>query len=395
MDVVLAYSGGLDTSAAIVWLKKVRAASKIIAVLVDVGQDENLDALEIRARRLGADIVERVDVQKELCEHGIAPMLRVGATYEKKYLLGTAVSRPFIADAMVKAAAKYKAQYICHGATGKGNDYLRFETRIFSQNPALKIISPWREWQLGGRDEALAFLQESGVVFEMSQFDYSIDANLWHTSFEGGSLEELSNPIPLELLSRMSQAAEVKVTLDWKNGLPTALNGKEMSLQEIILQLNASLENSGFGWLDLVETRTNGLKSRGIYHTPAGSLLYAARDALTSCFFPGPTLAWIEDNAVLYGKLLYEGLAHHPLVKAIDASMTSLFQGTSGEVTLMVKGAQLIVCSRQAFPNHFVPSLGGFGNMQAWDPSVSQALVHLHQLKWNALPFQYQAGGSK
>ena len=387
MKVVLAYSGGLDTSAAILWLKKIKKVQHVSAVLVDVGQDEDLQKNAKNAEKLGADVVRIVDARAPLCQQGIVPMLKAGATYEGTYLLGTAIARPFIADALVDVALEVGATHVCHGATGKGNDYLRFEQRILSRKPDLQILSPWREWQFGGREEAVQFIEEAGLKFETKGFTYSMDANMWHTSYEGGDLENLQLAPPDELISRMNKTGFAKVTVDWKDGAPIAINGQQGPLEVLLPQLNSLISETGFGWLDMVETRANGLKSRGIYHTPGGAALYAARQALLPCYFAGPTLGWIQDNATTYAKMIYEGQWEHPLLLALNAAYDQLFKGTSGKVTLAIQGAQAAVCSREATPNRFSVALGGFGNMREWNAQVSESLVHIQQLKWHSLPY--------
>jgi argininosuccinate synthase len=397
MKVVIAYSGGLDTSAAIVWLKKVKKAQQIDAVLVDVGQKEDLEALSRKALQLGANSVSVVDSKKSLCEKGIAPLLQATAKYENQYLLGTAVARPFIAEAIMKVAQEKNADSVCHGATGKGNDYLRFEQRMLAINPHIQIISPWREWQLGGREEAICFLKESEFSFSTlsdNSFNYSQDANLWHTSYEGGTLENLESPPPIELQNRMLQKGSANVKLDWKNGIPIKLNNEELPLQVLIEKLNSELEQTGYGWLDLIETRTNGIKSRGIYHTPAGTLLYAAQASLISCYFSGPVIQWIQENSSIYAKLIYEGHWNHPLLIALNQSLESLYQGTEGSIQFSIMGAQAIIQRRWANPNKFSSQLSSFETMKIWNNQLSESLVHIQQLKWNSHPFSMPGGSS-
>ncbi|CAM2069536.1 argininosuccinate synthase [Sulfidibacter corallicola] len=386
MKVILAYSGGLDTSASVIWLKRVKKFDQVVAVLVDVGQRDDFDALRERALMLGADDVVVVDQKSAMCEQGIAPMLKVGATYEGSYLLGTAIARPFIADAMVEAALETGAGAICHGATGKGNDYLRFEQRIKVLAPGIQIISPWREWACGDREQALALIADTGVSIPAKSFDYSIDANLWHTSYEGGSLEDLSQAPPPFFREEMHKEGVAEVQLVWEKGLPVALNGRDMPLAEMIPALNELLAPTAYGWLDLLETRTNGLKSRGIYHTPAGTLLYEARTALSQCWLAKPSLDFLEGMGQTYGKFLYEGIWQHPVQHAIEAATDALFAETQGTIDLVVKGAKAQVLARTANPNCFASELGGFGHMDSWNAAYSEALVFFQHLKYHSLP---------
>lgn len=389
MKVVLAYSGGLDTSAALPWLKQVRGATRVIAVLVNVGQEDDFPMLEERAYRLGADQVHIVDKRAAMAEQGIAPMLKLGAVYEQDYLLGTAIARPFIADALVEVALESGAGAICHGATGKGNDYLRFEQRVKILAPGLTIISPWREWACNGREEAQTMVAASGVSIPTKSFDYSIDANLWHTSYEGGTLEDLSQPPAPFFIDKMSQEGEAEVTLTWQQGLPTTLNGQAMPLDHMITELNHLLAPTALGWLDLLETRTNGLKSRGIYHTPAGTLLYRARTALNQCWFAKPTLDYVQRMGTEYGRMLYQGLWQHPIQKSMHAAIDALYAETEGTISLRVKGAAVHILTRQATPNLFADQLGGFGHMNQWNTSYSEALVFFQHLQNYSVPAEF------
>ncbi|MCB1042872.1 MAG: argininosuccinate synthase [Acidobacteria bacterium] len=392
MHVVLAYSGGLDTSTAIPWLKEVKQAEKVTAVLVNVGQNEDLEAASSRAYALGADSVHIVDKIQAMVQDGIAPMLKAGAVYEGSYLLGTAIARPFIADALVEIALQVGAQAICHGATGKGNDYLRFEQRIRHQAPGLAIIAPWREWDLKDRDSALAMLSKTGVDLPTKSFAYSVDANLWHTSYEGGPLEDLTHPVPDEIGSRMLSPGIAHIHIGFKDGLPCSLNGQSMALSEIIQQLNQELATTGYGWEDLVETRTNGLKSRGIYYTPAGTLLYAARTALAQVWFPKPTLDYLDQQSNIYGKMVYEGAWDHPMRAAMDAAIDQIFAGTEGEIHMVIKGAQMLIQKRTCNPSLFDTAMSGFGHMDVWDDSFSDALVFLQRMKYHSKPYPVLLG---
>lgn len=387
MHVVLAYSGGLDTSTAIPWLKQTKGAEKVTAVLVDVGQNEDLQGACKRGLALGADAVRIVSKVDEMVEKGVVPMLKVGAVYDGSYLLGTAIARPFIAEALVEVALEVGATAICHGATGKGNDYLRFEQHIRATAPGLDIIAPWREWDLNDRAAAVALLEESGYPVPAKTFTYSMDANLWHCSYEGGPLEDLSGPVPSEIAERMLAGGMAQVEISFKDGVPSALNGQAMNLTQIIQTLNALLDDTGYGWIDLVETRTNGLKSRGIYHTPAGTLLYAARDAVNRLMFPKPTLDYLDEQAVAYGKMIYEGAWDHPLRSAIDHAVDAIYAGTQATVQLAVGGGRVLVQKRVASPNLFDAQLGGFGHMDAWDDSFSDSLVYLQRMKYHSKPY--------
>lgn len=380
MRVVLAYSGGLDTSAAIVWLKTVKKVW-VHAVLVDVGQEENLADLQDRAYALGADAVSVVDRRKAMVEQGVFPLLMLGARYEQDYLLGTAIARPFIADALVEAALESGAGAICHGATGKGNDYLRFEQRIKILAPGMAIISPWREWSFEGRDEACELVRQAGVSLPAKAFDYSIDANLMHRSYEGGVLENLQQPLPEFFQEAMTRPGQVDLEIGFSGGLPCSLNGEEQEGLPLMQKLNAWVSQTAFGWLDLLETRTNGLKSRGIYHTPAGSVLHLARTALNRCWFPKPVLDALDEMGRKVGVLVYQGVWQHPLQMAYQTAARELYAETKGSISLRVCGAQALIQSRAASPNLFKQALGGFGHMSQWPSQFSEALVFFQHLQ--------------
>lgn len=388
MRIAVAYSGGLDTSAALAWLKKERKPEALVAVLVDVGQGEDLAALAERAMALGASETIVTDMREPFVERGVFPALRAGAVYENGYLLGTALARPYIARALVEAMTTRSCTHACHGATARGNDYLRLETAIRTALPHAGILSPWREWNYEGREDLLALLAETGVIFEHGGFTYSVDANLWHTSYEGGALEDLRAPLPAALLDAMEgDGRAVEVEISFEAGIPVALDGIRLSPAALVTALNAKLATSGYGWLDIVETRTNGLKSRGVYHTPGGTLLHHARSTLDACAFAGPTLAWMKRGSEDYGRLVYEGHADHPLVRALDAAFASLYEDTRGTVALRVQNGRAHVLWREAKPNRFRAWLGGFGHMGGWNAQWGEALVPLQRLRWHALPF--------
>lgn len=392
MRIAVAYSGGLDTSAALAWLKKERRPEALVAVLVDVGQGEDLDALAARAKALGATETIVADKREAFAAQGVFPALRAGATYENGYLLGTALARPFIAQALIEAMLAHGCTHACHGATSRGNDYLRLETAIRTHFPQAAILSPWREWGFQGREDLLALLAETGVIFEHGGFSYSVDANLWHTSYEGGALEDLRCPLPLSLQEAMSgDGQSVEVEIGFEEGFPVTLDGAILAPAALVSALNAKLATSGYGWIDIVETRTNGLKSRGVYHTPGGTLLHHARSALDACSFAGPTLAWMKRCSEDYGRLVYEGHTDHPLVRALDASFASLYEGTRGTVALRVHNGRAHVLWREAKPNRFRAWLGGFGRMGEWNAQWGEALVPLQRLRWHALPFSESA----
>ena len=385
MKVVLAFSGGLDTCATIPWLKNKPEVDEVIAVLVDVGQEEDFKEIEKKALILGADKVEIYNQVHKMADQGLKALVLSQAVYDNTYLLGTAIARPFIADALIDCVEKYDAQAICHGATGKGNDYLRLEQRILAKLPQIKIISPWREWECTGRQDLIEMLKEKGLHFPDETPPYSMDANLWHISYEGGSLEDL-NTLPAFFNKMMQLKGSTEITLDFVAGVPKVLNGQPMPLAKLISTLNTLLYPTSYGWKDIIETRTNGLKSRGIYHTPAGSLLYFAQEKLSQCYFPQPVLQQIKQWSDQLGTMIYHGIWDHPLQQAIVGALEQLYKPTTGSISITISGASAIINERQASPNLFDPEWGGFDSMDSWNSEWSNALIVFQNFKYTGLP---------
>lgn len=393
MSVVISYSGGLDTKACLHWLKNERKVEHITCVLVDVGQQDDFPALAASARELGASAVVIKDMKSSLVRDDIYPMLRAGAKYEHRYLLGTAIARPIISRALAEEAMAAGAKSILHGATEKGNDYLRIEKYLKRSCPEIQVSSIWNAWEFQNREDLRALLAKANLKSEKkNNHTYSIDANVWHTSYEGGELEDLSQPVPEVLASAMLQNGEVSVSVGFENGLPVSLNGVALEPLALLTQLNALIESTGYGWMDIVESRSNGIKSRGIYHTPGGSVLYRAKEALDECLFPHDTLNWLAEISEAYGTLTYVGEHDHPMRKVYDAALTELYSGTQGEITLRIVGSQAMVMGRKANPMLFKPSLGGFARSQEWTSAHQAALVDIHQFKYHSRSFRPQKG---
>jgi argininosuccinate synthase len=281
----------------------------------------------------------------------------------------------------VEAALETGAGAVCHGATGKGNDYLRFEQRIKILAPGMAIISPWREWSFEGRDDANELVRTAGVSLPTKAFDYSIDANLMHRSYEGGVLEDLQQPLPEFFQEAMTRPGQLDLEIGFAGGLPCSVNGENLDPLALMQVLNAAVSQTGYGWLDLVETRTNGLKSRGIYHTPAGSVLHLVRTTLNRCWFPKPVLEALDEMGRKVGVLVYQGIWQHPLQMAYQAAAGELYGETKGSVSVRLNGAQALIQSRVASPNLFQQALGGFGNMSQWPSQFSEALVFFQHLQ--------------
>jgi argininosuccinate synthase len=338
--IVLAYSGGLDTTVIIPWLKENRDC-EIIAVCVDVGQEADWDTIKQRALDVGAKSCVVVDVKKEYVEGYVWPALKADALYEDKYLLGTSTARPLIAKVLVDAARKEKAQAIAHGATGKGNDQVRFDLGIMAFAPDLEIIAPWRTWRIKSREDEIRYLQRRKLPVPMKKKEsYSRDDNLWHISHEGLELEDLSNAPNLNRMLKMTVPPEKApnkpeyVEIDFERGIPTAVNGKVMDGVTLIKTLNKTGGAHGVGITDLVENRVVGMKSRGVYETPGGSILYYAHQELEHICLDRQTFAFKQQVSQKLGELIYGGLWFTPLREALSAFVDVTQQTVTGRVRL-------------------------------------------------------------
>lgn len=318
--VVLAYSGGLDTSIIIPWLKETYGY-EVIAVAVDVGQGEELEPLEEKAIKSGASKIYILDKKKEFVEEYIWPTLKAGAVYEGKYLLGTSFARPLIAKCLVEVAAQEGATAVAHGATGKGNDQVRFELGVKALNPQLKVIAPWRIWNIRSREEAMDYAAARGIPVPVTKDrPYSMDRNLWHLSHEGGDLEDPWNAPgdDLYLIITPPEQAPDKptyVTIDFEKGIPVAVDGEKLDAVALVEKLNDLAAANGVGIVDIVENRLVGMKSRGVYETPGGTILYTAHRELEYLTLDRMTMHFKEMVAAKYAELVYDGNWFSPLKK--------------------------------------------------------------------------------
>lgn len=345
--VVLAYSGGLDTSCIIPWLKE-NYGCEVIAVAVDVGQGAELDGLEEKAIKSGASKLYIEDVRKEFIEEYIWPTLKAGAVYENKYLLGTSFARPIIAKRMVEIAHKEGADAIAHGATGKGNDQVRFELTIKAFDPDIKIIAPWRLWDLKSREEEVDYATARGIKVPVTkEHNYSMDKNIWHLSHEGSDLEDPWNEPKEEMLmiskapSKAADKAEY-VEIEYVKGIPTKVNGKELGAIEMIETLNEIGAKHGIGIVDLVENRLVGMKSRGVYENPGGAILYAGIGAIESITLDRPTLHFKQHVALKFAELVYDGKWFTPLRKGLSAFVDDVAKIVTGTVKLKLYKGNII-----------------------------------------------------
>ena len=348
--VVLAYSGGLDTSIIIPWLKENYNNCEVVAVSGDVGQGTELDGLEEKAKATGASKLYVLDLKKDFVENYIFPTLKFGAKYED-YLLGTSFARPCIAKALADIAIKEGADAICHGCTGKGTDQVRFELTLKALCPDMAIIAPWREWDIKSRDEVIDYAEAHHIPLKINrETNYSKDKNLWHLSHEGLDLESPANepqynkPGFLELGISPEQAPDVPtyVTIHFEKGIPTAVDGKEMGAVELVEYLNKLGGENGIGLLDIVENRLVGMKSRGVYETPGGTILYKAHEVLETLTLDKLTAHKKRELAITFGELVYDGQWFSPLRKALSAFVTSTQENVTGKVRLELYKGNMI-----------------------------------------------------
>ena len=343
--VVLAYSGGLDTSIIIPWLKENYDGCEVIAVSGDVGQGTELDGLEEKAKKTGASKLYVLDLKKDFVENYIFPTMQAGAVYEDKYLLGTSFARPVIAKAIVDIAKKEGADAICHGCTGKGNDQVRFELTIKAFAPEMTIIAPWRIWNIKSREEEIEYAEAHNIPLKINrETNYSKDKNLWHLSHEGLDLEDPSNEPQyekegfLELGVSPLQAPDqpTYITLHFEKGIPTALNGEEIDSVSLIEALNKIGGENGVGLADLVENRLVGMKSRGVYETPGGTILYEAHRLLETITLDKATQHYKQLVAVKFGEMVYDGQWFTPLREALSAFVSKTQETVTGDVRLRI-----------------------------------------------------------
>lgn len=344
--VVLAYSGGLDTSIIIPWLKE-NYDYDVIAVCGDIGQGKETEGLEERAKKAGASKLYIEDLRDEYVSDFIFPTLKAGAVYEGKYLLGTSHARPIIARRLVEIAEKEGAVAICHGATGKGNDQVRFELTIKALAPHLKIIAPWRIWDIKSREDAVDYAQAHNIEIPVTKKDlYSRDRNIWHISHEGMDLENPANEPKLDSLLKLSVSPEkapdkpTYVKIGFEKGVPVSIDGVKTAPRQLVEKLNKLGGENGIGIADIVEDRLVGMKSRGVYETPGGTILYAALQELEYLCLDRDTQSFKRQAAIKFAELVYDGKWYTPLREALSAMVDSMEETVTGEVTLkLYKGA--------------------------------------------------------
>jgi len=386
--VALAFSGGLDTSVAVPWIKETYGAD-VVCVAVDVGQgDIDLDAIEERARAAGAVSCHVVDVRREFVEDFVWPTLRAGAVYGRKYLLGTAMARPLIAREVVRVARREGCDALAHGCTGKGNDQVRFELTFGRLAPDLAVIAPWREWDIRGRADAEAYGKRVGVPLPPKKTSvYSRDRNVWHVSHEGGPLENPSNAPEKDMFLITADPSEApaegeRVDIEFEAGTPVAVNGERMAGLELLQALNEIGGRHGVGRVDLIEDRIVGLKSRGVYETPGGTMLHAAHSELEQFVLDRRTLDLKDMAARRYATLVYEGRWWGTEKKALDALVDVTQERVTGTIGLHVCRGGVAIASRESTHGLYAEEYATFEASDLYDHSDATGFIRLFGLSY-------------
>jgi argininosuccinate synthase len=385
LKVLLAYSGGLDTSVIIPWLKE-NYDCEVIAMAADVGQGEELEPLHEKAIKSGASKLYIEDLKDEFVTDFVYPTLKAGAVYEKKYLLGTSTARPVIAKRLVEVAKKEGCTAICHGATGKGNDQVRFELTIKALAPEMKIIAPWRIWDIKSREDAIAYLEERNLPLPVSKKrPYSMDRNLWHLSHEGSDLEDPWNEPQddLYLICTPPEKAPDKpayVTVSFEQGVPVSLDGEKLSPVALIEKLNELGAQHGVGIDDIVENRLVGMKCRGVYETPGGTILYEAHRALESLTIDRDTLHYKEGVAIKFAEMVYYGQWYTPLRQALSAFVDSTQQTVTGDVRIKLFKGRCVAAGVQSPYSLYSEEFATFSRDQVYNQKDAEGFINLFGL---------------
>ena len=398
--VVLAYSGGLDTSVIIPWLKENYDGCEVIAMCADIGQGDELDVVRDKAIASGASKIYVEDLVKPFLEEYVWPTLKAGAVYEGKYLLGTSFARPLIAKAMVAIAEKEGADAIAHGATGKGNDQVRFELTIKALAPQLKIIAPWREWEIRSREDALAYAAAHNVPVATSNKTYSMDRNIWHLSHEGADLEDPWNAPKNEMLlvTKAPEAAPDKaeyVTVDFEKGLPVAVNGEKLASVELLTKLNEIGAANGIGITDITENRLVGMKSRGVYEIPGGAILYYAHRELEYLCLDRQTMHYKEGVAIRYGELVYDGMWFTPLREALAAFVDSTQETVTGTVRLKLYKGNIMAAGAKSPYSLYSKEFVTFERDEVYNQADATGFINLFGLPLKVRALMKKEAGIK
>lgn len=384
--IVLAYSGGLDTSVAIKWLKETYGA-EVIAFCANLGQGEELEPVREKALKTGASKVYVEDVREEFITEYIFPMLRMNAVYEGAYLLGTSIARPLIAKKQIDVAKLEGADAVAHGATGKGNDQVRFELTYYALKPDIKVISPWREWQFDSRTSLIDYAEKHGIPVPVTaEKPFSTDRNIFHISYEGGILEDVWAEPPHDMYTMMTSPEKapdkpVYVEIHYRDGNPVGLNNKELSPVELFDTLNAIAGQNGVGRVDIVENRYVGIKSRGVYETPAGTVLHTAHRALESITLDREVLHLRDSLIPKYAELIYYGYWFSPERQMIQTAADSIQRDVNGTVRLKLYKGNCIAAGRKSPNSLYNPELATFEAEDIYNQKDAEGFIKLNALR--------------
>jgi len=384
--IVLAYSGGLDTSVAIEWLKE-KYKAKIIAFCADLGQDEDMEAIRRKAIKTGASKVYVEDLREEFVRNYIFPMLRANAVYEASYLLGTSIARPLIAKKQIEIAEKEGAGAVAHGATGKGNDQVRFELTYYALKPDIKVIAPWREWPFDSRKSLMKYSEKHGIpVTATREKPYSIDRNLFHISYEGGVLEDPWHEPPSDMYTMITPPEKapdkpVYIEISYEKGNPVALNSKTLSPAKLLSRLNAVAGENGIGRVDIVENRYVGIKSRGVYETPGGTVLHAAHRALESIVLDREVMHFKDSLITRYAELVYYGYWFSPERIAMQNLIDDVQKDVTGTVRLKLYKGNCSVAGRKSANSLYNPELATFEKEEVYNQKDAEGFIRINALR--------------
>ncbi len=398
--IVLAYSGGLDTSIIIPWLKE-NGGWEVIAMAADVGQGEELDPLHEKAKKTGASKLYIEDLREEFITDYIYPTLKAGAIYERKYLLGTSMARPIIAKRLVEIARKEGATAIAHGCTGKGNDQVRFELTVKALAPDLKIVAPWRVWDIRSREQEIDYAMARGIDVPVTkERPYSMDRNIWHLSHEGADLENPGNEPKSDLLLISRELEDAKdtpsyVELEFEKGIPVSVNGEKLDPVALLTRLNEIGAENGVGVIDLVENRLVGMKSRGVYETPGGSIMYAAHSELEFLTLDRQTLHYKDIIAQKYAELVYDGVWFHPLREALDAFVDKTQETVTGKVRLKLYKGNIRPAGAWSPYSLYSEEFATFGEDEVYNQADAEGFINLFGLPMKVRALMKEKSGLK
>lgn len=383
---VLAYSGGLDTSVAIKWMKETYGC-EVIAYCADLGQAENLKAVKNKALKTGASKVYVLDLKEEFIKDYVFPMLRANAVYEGAYLMGTSIARPIIAQKQIEIAKKEKADAVAHGATGKGNDQVRFELAYYALNPDIKVIAPWRDWEFDSRESLMSYARKHKIpVTVTKQKPYSTDGNLFHISYEGGILEDpwaepADNMFTMTVSPEKAPNKAQYINIGYKNGDPVSLNGKKLSPAILLKKLNVVAGKHGVGRLDIVENRYVGMKSRGVYETPGGTVLHIAHRAIESITLDREVMHLRDSLIPRYSELIYYGYWFAPERLVMQSLINETQKGVTGDVRLKLYKGNCMVVGRKAPKSLYSPEHATFEAEHVYDQKDAEGFIKLNALR--------------